>query len=219
MSQKANTQADLKQRSDVLILFLLRLQELEEREYHKRFTCSISKADGGYVITSDEVEEEYLISYLAVVRQFLLHKECICLKNIRQILYDLRSKLPSGIKAQLDGLQAKWEKWMVGVRFQFTESSVDLKNWELLDLWLHHRYFHADLKKLHLFYAVPDHAEATCRQAMQTYVHAFVNHVLAHRALVVSVLSKGLLPPGQFGSLNNLGDNVTLRRLIISRPS
>jgi hypothetical protein len=188
--------------SDILVLFLMRLQEVEERRYFKEFKYSIGYAEDGRRVTDGtRVDEEAFIAYLAVVRQLLIRKEICCLKNVQDILKTISNEhgLQDVIK-NLESLDERWKKWKAGVVYKFSGGEVKLEGWELINFWLHDRYFHTATERLYLFYSIPADAVEISRHMMEVYTFEFVNHALAHRPIVSSVLAKGVVPKGSFGT-------------------
>jgi len=180
------------------MLFLFKLQQAEDRKYHRLFQCNLER-EGSEIkaIHVTDVDEDYLVSYLAVVRQLMLHKEPACLQRVRDILAKVAERHSlTTMKTTLVDIQAHFDKRKLGIRYEFTGGSQTFENWTLIDLWLHHRYFHTTLEKEYLFYSVPEYAVNLSRKLMQVYVHDFVRYAIDHRPLIIEILAQGLLPKG-----------------------
>lgn len=186
--------------ADVLVLFLMKLEEIRGKKYYKDFVYIRGTDQRGQYVEGSECEEDSLIAYLAAVRQLLLEKEPIALRNVRAILSELAGRASlSDVKVKLASLDDRWKKWKIGVDFRFSNGVERFENWDLVNFWVHNKFFHTDLRMLHITHGVPAEPLKVSRKMMEVYVCEFVRHAMAHTPLIMRVMSQVQLPKGQFG--------------------
>jgi hypothetical protein len=184
--------------SDVLYWFLLRLDELEDREFYRRFRYTTHPGDIAPTEAS-EVTEESLIAYLAVLRQFILEREVCRLENVQRIIRKAATLQGfEDVLAQLEGLIKNWAEWSIGVTFVSHKAETAFAKDELLDLWLNHWYFHTRAERLHLFHAIPVAIFDASFLMMKVYAYELGRFASSHRPLVAKILYADVLKPGDF---------------------
>lgn len=185
--------------ADYLALFVIRVQELKERRYYKFLeSCKIESHQDDDKIPL--IDEEILISFLAVLRQFSLTKSCVKLEFVRSVCRKVAAKhLPNDWATQLESIERHYKKRN---RKQFmirglTEDELLLKDEELLDVFLNAKYFHADERGYKIMYGLEERMVGALRREIQYYLHGFAGYVIAHQPLVYQIWSSGVLPSGQ----------------------
>lgn len=209
-------QIDVSDYEDTLILFVMRLLQLQTKQYYRRYKPPEVRvqwngeetAIRNIEIVETDVDEELFVSYLSVVRQFWANNDALSVHRIKGILLYAARLLKDAarrdrIKALDRDFRARWNK---GVHV-YSDSSgnelVRLSQHELVSFWFNTVYFHTEPRNLGIAVPLLQSGAFTkwSRVQFEIYLHNFVGHVQALGREAISVLWKGLFPPGKLHRL------------------
>ena len=139
--------------SDILCVFHMRLLEMKSRRFFRE--CTVDTNEYGAIVGNCP-DEEAMIAYLAVVRQFILQKSPIELIDVRRHLSNIGKRLGDGsIGARLAEAEQKHKTQkryclyrLHGENRTKTTSHIlaEYKDPEVIDFWLNSKYFHTETK-------------------------------------------------------------------------
>lgn len=217
-SDHSNLEAkiDASDYEDTLILFIIRLLDLQSKRYYREYKppepkihwnedeTSITKVE----IIETNVDSEYFISYLSVVRQFWANNDALNIHRIKGILLDAARRLQdSDLKERVKRLDKAFrERWNNG-RYTYCDHTgnelVSFSHHELVNFWFNTVYFHtvpSDLEK-----AVPlfewDGLRKWSRSSFEVYLHDLVRYVEDIGSEIMKILWKGCFPKGKLHRL------------------
>ncbi len=134
-----------------LELFVSRSKELQELRLVKQgikasYEFSWNAADGKFVYTSDEPDEEDFRSFLLLFRQFISNNEPI---NTNKVFNDCELNLSDAkIIDEIRKLRAEWNRQFRTMSdFEIVIDGKSLTSEYVLDLWINGFYFHNDANK------------------------------------------------------------------------
>jgi hypothetical protein len=200
---------------DALILFVIRLIQLQGKRFHLEYKPPVPKIEfndddsiKSIEVEMTNVDTEFFVSYLSIVRQFWSQNDLVAVNRIRQILLHAAhlqddSDLRDRIKSRDRAFRERWSNMQYTYRHSKGKFSVTFSQDELLKFWFNTVYFHTDLANLKIAVTLfqLDGAQDFSRGHFQNYLHHFVKYVQDYGADVYKILWKGLFPPGKLHDL------------------
>lgn len=187
--------------SDRLILFIMRMQELREKKYYQLYDFeALRRTERRDQPLPDLVDEEYLISYLALVRQFFFDSEPISRANVHRVLEALaKERSDIHLLNHLESLNGDFQSVSVQLHWPDHMKQPDYTDVELFNLFFHTSYFHTDTDYFNFHFRQPKEVVLNARLALEVFTHRFVKLLEGYENLVNNILSRGLLPKGKLG--------------------
>ena len=201
---------------DSLILFVVRLLQLQVKRHYQRYKPPETKFDlnedetaiTNAGIVEVDVDEEHFVSYLSVVRQFWAKNDALGVHRIKRILlYTSRllgdTELRQRVKEVDLSFRTRWNKCYYNYCRAEGEPVMCFSQHELANFWFNTIYFHTDLTKLDR--AVPlfttDTFRKWSRSQFEVYLYHFVRYAQTLGREATGILWKGVLPPGKLHGL------------------
>jgi hypothetical protein len=222
------TKVDARDYEDTLILFILRLLQLQGKRYEKEYKpwdFKIEWEDDSTIksieLDTPEVDEEYLISYLSVVRQFWAPKDALCLHHIKGILlYVARSMNDDEMTARIRNMDREFRmssRCEYGFSFGNDEKTLTLSLDALVRFWFNTVYFHTDPSNLDVASTLimNEAFRKWSRSHFEGYLQRLVEFARALGRETLKILWKGQLPEGKLHQLLEMF--VPLERYISER--
>jgi hypothetical protein len=197
---------------DSLILFMIRLMQLQAKRHHKEYRPPEVKMDwdGDFLKSAEliepNVDPDAFISYLSLVRQFWLNDDAVSIHRIRGILrHAARISHDDALEARIKERERKFRQGS-HCSYVFCDGDdavlVDQTQDDLVNFWFHTAYFHTKLDTLDTaIKLIQTDALNRSRRWFEVVVHAFVEYVQEYAKDVLTILWKGLFPPGQLHQL------------------
>jgi hypothetical protein len=187
--------------SDRLVLFSLRMQELRQKKYYQLYDFeALRRTERRDQPLPALVDEEYLISYLALVRQFFFDSEPISRANVHRVLETLaKEQSDVHLLNHLERLTGEFHSVSIQLHWPDHMKQADCTDVELFNLFFHNSYFHTDADYFNFHLRQPKEAVLNARFALEVFTHRFVMLLQGYENLVNNVLSRGLLPQGKLG--------------------
>jgi hypothetical protein len=212
MARKRAVQLDP---SDRLILFSLRMQELKRKKYYQLYDFqALLQTQRRDQPLPKLVDEEYLISYLALVRQFFFDNEPVSRGNVHRVLETLaRERADVHLMRHLENLTDGFQSVSIQLHWPDHTKQLDYTDVDLFNLFFHNSYFHTDTDYFNFHLRQPPETVLNARLALEVFTHRFVTLLQGYENLANSVLSLGLLPKGKLGfKMNPLPESTPERR-------
>ena len=208
------TRVEASNYEDTLILFVVRLLQVQgkryEREY-KPWNIKIEWEDDSTIKSMEmdvpEVDEEYLISYLSIVRQFWAKNDALCVHRIKGILlYVARLMNDAEMIDRIRGMDREFRfssRCEYGFHSGADEKEVTLSLDELAKFWFNTVYFHTDPSSLDVASTLilNDAFRKWSRSHFESYLHRLVEFARALGREALKILWKGQLPEGKLHQL------------------
>ena len=212
----AGSRVDASHYEDALILFVIRLLQLQGKRYYREWKLPNIRIDWNEdetVITSIGItetagDEEFFVSYLSVVRQFWAKNDALNVHRIKGILLwaarllqdaDLRDRIKKADKEFRD----RWNKVEHIYCDGHGKELLKLSQHELAAFWFNTVYFHTEPGNLDI--AVPllqsDGFRTWSRRQFQAYLYHLVRYAQQLGSEVVKILWKGVFPKGKLHHL------------------
>ncbi len=203
---------DASEYEDNLILFVIRLVQLQAKRHYQQYKPPVAKIDWNedetaitdVQIVNTDVDEELFISYLAIVRQFWANSDALNVHRIKSILlYAARllndSALRDRVKDRDRKFREKWNNCSYSFGYEEGKPVVVLSQYELVNFWFNTVYFHTDPR--HLGVAVPLLQSNTFKEwsrwQFEIYLCDFVRYAQELGSEVLNILWKGIFPKGK----------------------
>lgn len=208
------TNIDASNYEDTLILFILRLLQLQQKRYEREYRpwdIKIEWEDDSTIksmnIDTPEVGEEYLISYLSIVRQFWAQNDAICVHRIKGILlYVARLMNDVEMKVRMQGMDREF-KLSSRCEYSFCygagEKTLTFSLNALANFWFNTVYFHTDPNKLDAasMLIMNDFFRKWSRSHFEGYLQRLVEFARALGREALKILWNSQLPEGKLHQL------------------
>jgi hypothetical protein len=205
------TKVDACNYEDTLILFILRLLQLQRKHYkYKPWDFKIEWEDDSIIKSMEmdipEADEEYLISYLSVVRQFWATNDALRVYRIKGILlYVARLMNDTEMIARIRGMDREF-KLASRCKYGFCfgdEKTLTLSLDELANFWFNTVYFHTDPNDLDVASTLimNDLFRKWSHSHFEGYLQRLVEYARALGREALKILWKGQLPKGKLHQL------------------
>jgi len=200
---------------DTLILFVLRLIQLQKKQYYTKYKPPEVKVEwnedetvSSIEIVETDVDEELFVSYLSIVRQFWANNDALSVHRIKGILLCAARILKDTarrdrIKTLDRQFRARWNNSTHIYSDSSGKEVAKLSQHQLVSFWFNTVYFHTEPSNLDV--AVPLLQSETfskwSRGQFEIYLHNFVGHAQALGREAIALLWKGVFPPGKLHRL------------------